>query len=281
MTNPDLWAKPDRLDEILAQSDLSPEDRAIVSEHADRLLAEEPPPAEPIYLPALVDAGGQLDIDRMRQMAPMVRMQLTNSLRRAASELRANRGEVVYPEDTYDLVRRLTAGGEVLRQWRDAFEAAAKEAEALTEEEALTAMGEQDGALMGSLFVPDGEGQRIAVRAEWKAGTTTWDLTTLCGWLAESQAQDAIDGMRNSGLWDALDNRQKQEVAAAIADNARAALDRLLALGKFAPGVKAVEALRLRYAERQEDDTAALLRGLRSTGTRTYQGVKITREEAK
>lgn len=244
--------------------------------------ATEEPAAEPLNLPAPLGAG-QLDADGLRALAPKIRAQLTDSIRQAAHEVRASRGSVVYPEDTYDLVRRLTAGGEALRMVRDAFEGAAHECDALIEEEALTGMGEQDGTLLGSLFVPDGEGQRIAVRAEWKAGTTSWDMTTLCAWLAEDETQDTLAGLaRTEGVgWQELSPLQRKEVAAAIADTARNALDRLLALGNYSPGAKKIEELRQRYAEKQQDDTAALLRGLRSSGPRTYQGVKVTREATK
>jgi hypothetical protein len=218
------------------------------------------------------DAVGQLDVDTLRKLAPEIRAGLIDALRSSATAVRAARGTVVAAEDTYDLVRRTTAAGEVLRQWRDAFEAAAKEADAIAEEEALTAMGEADGIPLGSLFVPDGVGQRIAVRADYAPGSDTWDTDSLKGWLAE-------DTVAELGLGDESDRPvlTVQETVSVVRD----ALDRLTNLGRFTPAVTAVKALRIRLAERGRDADAAVLGQLRSTGDRKYKGVKITREEAK
>jgi hypothetical protein len=223
-------------------------------------------------LPLLFGIAGQLDVDRLRELAPAVHRGLIAALRSAATEVRAARGTVVAAEDTYDLVRRTTAAGEVLRMWRDAFEAAAREADAIAEEEALTAMGEADGIPLGSLFVPDGAGQRIAIRADYAPGSDAWDLDSLKGWLAE-------DTVAELGLGGESDRPvlTVQETVSVVRD----ALDRLTALGRFSPGAAAIKALRTKLAERGRDSDAAILGQLRSTGDRKYKGVKITREEAK
>jgi hypothetical protein len=232
-------------------------------------------------LPApLGDAAGHLDVDRLRELAPAVRTGLIAELRNAATAVRAGRGTVVVPEDTYDLVRRTTAAAEVLRQWRDAFEAAAKEADAICEEEALTAIGGLPGyeeAPAGSLFVPDGAGQRIAVTPDWKAGESTWDVTTLVNWLIADEISDvqaAIDDQTSPGA----DGRWTRDDARAVAQNATA---RLLALGTFSPGIKKLDALRKKLSELGRDSDAAVIRQVRSVGLRQYRGVKISREEVK
>jgi hypothetical protein len=223
-------------------------------------------------LPLLFATGGQLDVDRLRELAPAVRRGLVAALRSAATELRAGRGTVVAAEDTYDLVRRTVAAGEVLRQWRDAFEAAAREADAIAEEEAVTAMGENDGIPLGSLFVPDGVGQRIAVRADYTSGLDTWDLDSLKGWLAE-------DTVAELGLGEESDRPvlTVQEAVSVVRD----ALDRLTGLGRFTPSITLIKALRTRLAERGRDVDAAVLGQLRSTSDRRYKGVRITREDSK
>lgn len=235
-----------------------------VEEQADRLRASN--------LPMLFGTAGQLDIDRLRTLAPEIRKGLVAALRVAATEVRAARGTVVAAEDTYDLVRRTTAAGEALRMWRDAFDAAAREADSIAEEEALTAVGEADGIPLGSLFVPDGAGQRIAVRADYAPGSDTWDLDSMKGWLAE-------DTVAELGLGEETDRPvlTVQEVVSVVRD----ALDRLTALGRFSPSVTAVKTLRTRLAERGRDSDAAVLGQLRSRGDRVYKGVKITREETK
>lgn len=219
---------------------------------------------------------GGLDVDTLRVLAPQVRDGLIAEMRAAASAVRAGRGTVVVPEDTYDLVRRLTAAEEVMRQWAQAFNAAAAEAVALMEEEALTAMGEYPGveeAPSGSLFVPDGEGQRIAVTPQWKAGETTWDVDTLCAWIAERVVEDehVTPEVEGGPCW------TNEEAVSLIRDG----LDKLRRLGRFTPGASLIEAERKRLAGLQRDSDAAVLRQVRSVGPRKYQGVKVTREESK
>jgi len=226
-----------------------------------------------INLPApLTDARGQLDVDTMRKLAPEIRLGLIGALRDAAILHRAARGTVVVPEDTYPLVRRLTAAQEVLTQWAQAFTAAADEATSLLEEEALTAVGGLPGSEevpSGSLFVPDGEGQRIAVTPDWKPAPSVWDLDTLKAWLAE-------DTVAELGLGEETDRPvlTVQETVSVVRD----ALDRLTALGTFTPGVKALDALRRRLSDLGRDSDAGVLRQIRSVGLRAYRGVKVTRE---
>lgn len=231
---------------------------------------------EPINLPApLSDLSGQLDVDALRKLAPEVRTGLVAALRASAAQHRAARGTVVVPEDTYELVRRVTAAEEVLRQWAQAFTAAAAECVAIAEEEALTAMGPRPGieeAPSGSLFVPDGEGQRIKVEPDWRAGDTTWDVDTLAAWVAEETV--SAEGV-------GLETEEAVFTAQEAVSLVRDGIDKLRRLGRFTPGASLIEAERKRLAGLQRDTDAAVLRQVRSVGPRQYRGVKVTREESK
>lgn len=247
-----------------------------------------------------------IDLDRMREAAPVLRARLIDLLRDSAKILREGRGTVVVPEDTYDLVRRTTAAGEVLRQWRDAFEAAAKEADAIAEEEALTALGGYPGmeeAPSGSLFVPDGAGRRIAVTPEWKPGESTWDVASLAGWVVDEAVAEVRDERRHEARRRAEERQAAADpnaegvqpeplppgaLAAELAwyesdaqQAAHGAVLRLLELGTYTPGIKKLDALRRKLSERGRDADAAIIRQVRTVGLRAYRGVKITREEGK
>jgi hypothetical protein len=237
-------------------------------------------------LPApLSDGTGTLDVDRLRELAPVIRTGLIAALRAAATELRAGRGTVVVPEDTFDLVRRVTAAEEVLRQWAQAFTAAAAECVAIAEEEALTAVGGLPGyeeAPAGSLFVPDGAGQRIAVTPDWKPGDSTWDVDTLKAWIAE---QVVADEARKPDPDLVMPGEEPGDVPvwtnAEAVSLVRDGLDRLTNLGTFSPGIKKLDALRKRLSELGRDSDAAVIRQVRSVGLRAYKGVKVSREETK
>ncbi len=238
-------------------------------------MTEQATDSLPAPLGRLDLAGVTLDVDQMRVMAPEVRAQLIEHTRAAAAQFRAARGTVVVPEDTYELVRRLAAAEEVMRQWAQAFDAAAKEAVALMEEEAVTAVGGYPGyeeAPSGSLFVPDGAGQRIAVTPDWKPGDSTWDVDTLAGWIAEQTVADEGVG---------LDTDHAVFTAQEAVSLVRDGIDKLRRLGRFTPGASLIDAERKRLAGLQRDSDAAVLRQVRTVGPRQYRGVKVTREEAR
>jgi hypothetical protein len=206
-------------------------------------------------LPApFADSAGVLDVDGLRALAGSLRADLIDALRASVTQIRETRGNVVVPEDTHDLVRRLVDAGEVLRRVADCLLSTAAEADALVEEEAVTLYGEDVGVPRNSLFVPDGEGQRIAVRADWKSGASTWDVPSLVGWVIE------------------------EEVAEQAAAKRAEVVLRLLTLGRYTPSVTAINALRTRLSEKGRDADAAVIGQLRSISDRTYLGVKITRE---
>jgi hypothetical protein len=231
-------------------------------------------------LPApFADSAGVLDVDGLRTLAGSLRADLIDALRASVTQIRDARGNVVVPEDTHDLVRRLVDAGEVLRRVADCLITAAKEADALVEEELLTVQGADEGVPRASLFVPDGEGQRIAVRAEWKSGDSTWDVPSLVGWLIDEEVADYKTAdplqraLRDAGtsapmMWD---DDQVREVI-------RNTVDRLLSLGRFTPQATPINALRTRLSEKGRDADAAVIGQLRSVSDRTYLGVKITRE---
>jgi hypothetical protein len=243
------------------------EDRRHQSPQGDQWEDTAPLPAP------FTDWAGRLDVDAMRKLAPELRTALVTQIQYGAQIARHARGTVVVPEDTFPLVRQVVAGAEVLRQWRDAFEAAARECDAIAEEEALTANGPYPGvdeAPSGSLFVPDGAGQRIAVRPDWKPGESTWDVDTLAAWIAEQTIADEGPGPGTE---------QPRWTDGQAVSLVRDGIDRLLALGRFTPSASKIDAKRKRLAERQRDADAAVLRQVRTVGPRRYAGVKVTREE--
>jgi hypothetical protein len=308
--SPDLWGPTQQAaDDNLRGA--GPLGEALADTMREQLAEPEPggtgDPGEAPELPNLPvpigDNTGQLDLDTLREALPNVRDDLVLALRHAARQHRAARGTVVTPEDTYPLVRRLTEADELLGQWSRAFSDAAKEARAIIEEEALTVAGaESDGMLSASLFVPDGAGRRIAVRADYKAGSSTWDVATLVGWVIEQEVaeqaaaikaerrerhearQAAADPGAEGIEPEPLDELNRAAEAAWYPSDAQAVAHevvmRLLALGSYTPSAAKVKALRVKLAEQQRDADAAVIAQVRSVGERQYLGVKVTREDA-
>lgn len=295
-TTPDLWAQPTPAGTLPADEALraaGPIGEAFADTMAEQLADPDAQPQGAVgdpgdgpelpNLPAPIgDNTGQLDLATLSAALPLVRADLVLALRQAAADHRRARGTVVTAEDTYPLVRRLTEADEVLGQWSRAFSDAAKEARAIIEEEALTVAGaEHEGTLSDSLYVPDGVGRRIAVRGDWQAGSSSWDVPSLIGWLvddevAEAKGADALQRKaREQGVvmpksWD---DDEVREVA-------RNVVDRLLALGSYTPNATKIKTLRVKLAELGRDAEAAVIAQVRSVGLRTYKGVKVTREDS-
>lgn len=287
MSTDNLWAEPtptaEQADAKLRAA--GPLGEAFADTMREQLADEQPEPAAAPTpnLPAPIGtAGGQLDLDGMVAALPQVRDGLTAALRHAVALAREARGTVVTPEDTFPLVRRLTHADEVLGQWSRVFADAAREARALIEEEALTVAGaEHDGMLSDSLFVPDGVGQRIAVRGDWAPGDSTWDVPSLVGWLVDDEVADMLAAIRHEREWGNDEPTLRADDARTVARNVVArliGLDGMPGLGRFSPGASAIKALRTKLAELGRDSEAAILAGVRTVGLRTYRGVKITRE---
>jgi hypothetical protein len=83
---------------------------------------------------------------------------LRERLHALVGDLRAERGEVRAPEDTYVLVRRLAALEEGLRDYAQAFRTIAGEVKGFVQDDLEEVMGEQDGVPNSGMRVPDPEG---------------------------------------------------------------------------------------------------------------------------
>jgi hypothetical protein len=87
-----------------------------------------------------------------------LKVRLTEQLNAHVQRIRDERGEVTGPEDTFDLIRRLTAAGERLGDYGRAFMAVAKTTKDIVEEEHLEAVGDSDGIPASNLKVPTAGG---------------------------------------------------------------------------------------------------------------------------
>lgn len=200
-----------------------------------------------------------------------LRQLLLTRLEQGVQEMRTARGTVHQPEDTYPLQRALSSATEILGDYGRAFADAARVARQIAEEELIEAVGDQDGIPNEGLTVPDARGDvRVAPDFENKYSFDVDELLAVVAWVAVVDMELPLADHVAHGA----DQKALQQV---LHDGVMAALKKLLDLGAFMPGVRAVDAYAKEVARAGDDGLSAVVRGTKKK-TRRYKGVKITRE---
>jgi len=197
---------------------------------------------------------------------------LLHKIEHGVAAMRAERGDVHMPEDTFALQRELAYAKDVLGEYGRAFAAAEKVALQIAEEELIEAVGEQDGIPNEPLIVPDGRGD-VRVAPDFK-NEYQFDLDSLIEVVAVRWGSDlarliALDGAAPPNV----------DVPVTAVRTVRDALNELLSLGSFLPSVRAVDAYAKHVARQGDDNMSAVVRSAKRK-TRKYKGVKITRESS-
>jgi hypothetical protein len=189
----------------------------------------------------------------------ILRRKLTDALESEFARARAAQGEILVPEDTFDLQRKLAAAHEILTGYARAFADAGKRVASMQEEQLVDAVGEQAGVPNQGLTVPDAAGD---VRLSLDFATARdFDLDQLI-------AVVVLDEVRR---WVSDPEGEPEELA-------EAAIRRFLGLGKFEPQVTKVKAYAKAVARAGADDLASVVSGAVRDRPPTYKGVKFERK---
>jgi hypothetical protein len=197
---------------------------------------------------------------------------LVGMLRARLEEVIANarrgRGEVLTPEDTFEMQLGLAGVIEGLTDYARAFQKIAKEAKGYVEDELIEAVGEQDGIPMAGLKVPDPDGTTVAISRE-TVNEYTFDndalFTAVAHFVLAGRAGDGP--MHQDAVW--------------LIPLITSAMTQLVALGKFEPQISKVKAFTAELSRLEGGPPIA------STVTSTtrkkpiYTGVRIKREQPK
>lgn len=211
-----------------------------------------------------------------------LRRVLLDQVESAYAALRAARGPVTVPEDTFDAQRRLVQARELFAGYSDAFRKARTRIAQILEEELVEAVGEQDGRPNQGLTVPDASGD-IRVSLDM-ARVHDIDTDALVSWVAASYTQRLTELISASlgSLGPAYPPADGGEWATSsyagdVYTEVQGALFALLGLGSFTPQVSKVRALAETLARNGHDSDAAVVRGTIVTRS-TYQGLKVERK---
>jgi hypothetical protein len=192
-----------------------------------------------------------------------LKVRLTEQLNAHVQRIRDERGEVTGREDTFDLIRRLTAAGERLGEYSRAFGAVAKTTKDIVEEELFEAVGEQDGIPSSNLRVPTAGGD-INVNRDIQ---NIYDI--------DMHQVIAVLAHRIDAIWEAdrvVDPGQEPlEFAIEVAEEA------LKFVGAAKPKVTAVRALAEQLSRDGDDQLAKVARdSIRKT--QKFKGIKVDRK---
>lgn len=192
---------------------------------------------------------------------------LRHRLDSLVAEERAKRKEVLAPEDTYQVIRRLAALHEGLTAYAHAFQVIAKEALGYVQDDLELAVGEQDGVPVSGLDVPDTDGTTVCVHVDLTSQGYAFDLEALL---------TAVVG--ETLAW--LDQTDDGDAVVDPPEILRHALDLLLTLGKFEPQVTKVKAFTQEVARHDPKAASTVTRGVRKRDPR-FSGVKLERKQPK
>lgn len=215
--------------------------------------------------------------------AKTIRAALRQQLNSAVLAERARRGEVVTPEDTWQMHRSLARVSDTCGEYSRAFAEAAREASQVAEEELIDTFGEQDGIPnMRGLTVPNDDGTEVKVtldiRSTWSADPDALMAAVAFSILAEDTWPKPL-----------LDTIERDAPGADVTDETESflaglmieAMRRLVATGKFSPQVTKIRDFTRTIAGTSDGDRIASTVNISVHNTKIYKGVKIETTQAK
>lgn len=199
-------------------------------------------------------------------------------------DAREQRGEVLAPEDTFDLVRKLQRTREVFSDYAHVLNKIVKETAQEIESELASAVGEDDGVPRGSLVVPDIDGSEIRLSLSMP-NSHTIDVDPLYGALATlmlntTEIQTDVLNAATVVLLTEDMNKALADLHELLVRMLALAMQELLTVGNFTPQVTKVRALAKALAGLGLDDVASTVtKSIRTK--KIYSGVTVKREQSK
>jgi hypothetical protein len=194
-------------------------------------------------------------------------------VQQAYAELHAARGEVLKPEDTYDLHRRLQATAEQMDGYARGFTAVGKVIRQLQEEELVEAVGEQDGIPLSGLTIPTAGGD-IVVKPAFKRENeiSADDVQTA---IVNGVVEAWMEPIEHAAVHDTetLEENLRELVAQALTV--------LVGTGKYEPQVTKLKATAQEWARSGHDQLAAKLMAAHTVRQKYLDKVDVTRKEPK
>lgn len=194
-------------------------------------------------------------------------------VQQAYAELHAARGEVLKPEDTYDLHRRLQATREQMDGYARGFKEVSTVIGQLQEEELVEAVGEQDGIPLSGLTIPTAGGD-IVVAPSFKRVND----------IDPDQVQDAIVNGITEAWMEPIEHfavHSTDRLESGLREMLQQALTVLIGTGKWEPQVTKLKATAQEWARSGHDDLAGRLMAAHEVRQKYQEKVDVTRKAPK
>jgi len=191
----------------------------------------------------------------------------------AYAELHQARGEVLKPEDTYDLHRRLQATVEQMEGYARGFTAVVKLIRELQQEELVEAVGEQDGVPLSGLTIPTAGGDIVVTPSFKRVNDIDPDAVTTA--IVNGVTDAWMEPIEHAAVHstETLEENLREMLAQALAA--------LVGTGKWEPQVSKLKATAAQWARAGRDDMAGRLMAAHEVRQKYQDRVEVTRKEPK
>jgi len=191
----------------------------------------------------------------------------------AYAELHQARGEVLKPEDTYDLHRRLQATVEQMEGYARGFAAVVKLIRELQQEELVEAVGEQDGVPLSGLTIPTAGGDIVVTPSFKRVNDIDPDAVTTA--IVNGVTDAWMEPIEHAAVHstETLEENLREMLAQALAA--------LVGTGKWEPQVSKLKATAAQWARAGRDDMAGRLMAAHEVRQKYQDRVEVTRKEPK
>lgn len=225
-------------------------------------------------------AGIDRSLPAPHDLVGMLRARLEEVINQA----REGRGEIVTPEDTFQMQLGLASVIEGLTDYARAFQKIAREARGYVEDELIEAVGEQDGIPMAGLKVPDPDGTTVAISRDI-TNAYTFDndalLTAVAHYVLALEKIPSIGDPQIMAQLGLIPTDQASAFDSLLFMFMHNAMEQLMMLGRFEPQISKVKAFTAELARLEGGPQVASTVTSTTRKEPVYKGIKIQREQPK
>jgi hypothetical protein len=194
-------------------------------------------------------------------------------IQQAYADLHAARGEVLKPEDTYDLHRRLQATREQMEAYGRGFTEVAKLIGQLQQEELVEAVGEQDGVPLSGLTIPTAGGDIVVAPSFSRVNDIEPEAVQAA--IVKGVSDAWMEPIEHAAV------HSTEELETGLREMLEQALTALVGTGKWEPQVKKLKATAAEWARAGRDDMAGELMKAHTVRQQYEDKVDVTRKAPK
>lgn len=194
-------------------------------------------------------------------------------IQQAYADLHAARGEVLQPEDTYDLHRRLQATREQMGGYERGFKEVGALIGQLQQEELVEAVGEQDGVPLSGLTIPTAGGDIVVAPSFKRVNDIEPEAVQTA--IVNGVVEAWMEPIEHAAV------HSTETLEESLRELVQQALTVLIGTGKWEPQISKLKATAQEWARSGHDDLAGRLMAAHTVRQKYQDRVDVTRKEPK